>query len=82
MALTENGDNWKSVEQSLNNIVKVLSFYEVKEAGVLFELALWKAKLDQAEDGANPVNRAACHVEVPEAVKNTILQYLFRGYGK
>ena len=60
MALTENGDNWKSVEQSLNNIVKVLSFYEVKEAGVLFELALWKAKLDQAEDGANPVNRAAC----------------------
>lgn len=74
MALTDKGDNWNSVKQSLNKILNLLAFYEINEAGTLFELALWKAMIDQ------DANWAACHVKVPEAVKVTILQYLFRGY--
>jgi len=74
------GPKWKSVEECLNKIVNLLAFYEFKEATILFELALWKAKIDQTE-GANPVDRAACRTEVPRRVKETILKFMFRGYG-
>ena len=69
--------NWNSLEESLNKIVDLLVFHEVKESTTLFELALWKSKIDQTEKGTNPVDRAACRTEVPRRVKNTILQYLF-----
>jgi len=75
------GPNWKSVEESLKKIVNLLAFYEFKEATVLFELALWKAKIDQEEEGTNPIERSACRTEVPRKVKDTILQFMFRGYG-
>ena len=77
------GPNWNSVEESLNKIVNLLAFYEFKECTVLFELALWKAMVNQAEEGGgtNPVDRATCRTEVPRRVKDTILQYMFRGYG-
>ena len=68
------------IKQSLNKILGLLAFYEINEAGTLFELALWKAMIDQEDNGVNPASRAACHVKVPEAVKVTILQYLFCGY--
>ena len=80
MALTGKGDNWKSVKESLNKILCLLAFYEINEAGTLFELALWKAMIDQEDNRTNPASRAACHVKVPEAVKVTILQYLFCKY--
>ena len=80
MALTGKGDNWKSVKQSLEKIIGLLAFYEINEAGTLFGLALWKAMIDQEDNKAVPASRAACHVKVPEAVKVTILQYLFKGY--
>jgi len=71
--------NWRYIKESLNTIVNLLAFYEFKESTVLFELALWKAKIYQ--DGANPVDRAASRTEVPWRVKDTILQFMFRGYG-
>jgi len=67
--------NWRSVKESLNKIVNLLAFYEMKEGTVLFELALWKAKIDHS------VDRAASRTEVPRKVKETILQFMFRGYG-
>ena len=48
---------------------------KLKEATSLFELALWKCKIDQT--GAD-VDREACRVEVPGPVKDTIIQYLGR----
>ena len=80
MALTGKGDNWKPVKQSLEKILGLLAFYEINEAGRLFGLALWKAIIDQEDNRTNPASRVACHVKVPEAVKVTILQYLFRGH--
>ena len=46
----------------------------MKEATTLFELALWKARIDQADDANG--NRNAHRIEVPGPVKDAILQYL------
>ena len=59
----------------LEKIVKLISFHETKEATSLFELALWKEKINQAE--VNNINREACRIEVPGPVKDTILLYLY-----
>ena len=62
-------------KEKLDKIIRLITYYEIKEATTLFELALWKAKIDQA-DISNPTDRAACQIEVPGPVKDTILQYL------
>ena len=53
----------------------MVSYYELKEATSMFELALWKSKLDQA-DATNATNRVAYRMDVPGPVKDTMLQYL------
>jgi len=63
-------------KEKLDKIKGLISYYEMKEATTLFELALWKAKIDQAD--ISNADRAACRVEVPGPVKDTILQYLRR----
>lgn len=45
----------------------------LNEATALFELALWKWKIEQADD---TVDRNACRIEVPGPVKDTIFGYL------
>jgi len=67
--------NWNTIKASLDKIASWIKYYEIKEATTLFELALWKAKIDQV-DSSNPANREVCRVEVPGPVKDTILQYL------
>ena len=62
-------------KEKLDKIVKLITYYEVKEATTLFELALWKAKIDQADRGRLLI-RGSCRVEVPGPVKDSILQYL------
>ena len=42
----------------------------------MFELALWKAKIDQVDDVVELASRDAYRIEVPGPVKDTILQYL------
>jgi len=61
-------------KEKLDKIVRLIRHYEIKEATTLFELALWKARIDQAV-GAS-ADRGACRIEVPGPVKDTILQYL------
>ena len=43
-------NRWGSVQQHIRQIINWIKYYEVKEATTLFELALWKAKIDQVED--------------------------------
>ena len=40
----------KSVNQSIDKIVRLIRHYEIKEATTMFELALRKAKIDQVDD--------------------------------
>jgi len=61
----------------LTRVEGLINYYEVKEATTLFELALWKGKIDQAVDEVEPVNRDALRIEVPGPVKDTILQYAY-----
>ena len=62
-------------EEKLNKIIRLIRHYEMKEATTLFELALWKATIDQADNDDN-IDRIAHRIEVPGPVKDTILQYL------
>ena len=69
------GNNWNAVRRNLDDITRVISYYELKEATSMIELALWKFKLDQV-DKANPVPRKKCRMDVPGPVKDIILAYL------
>ena len=76
------GSSWNTIKASLDQILSWIRYYEIKEATTLFELALWKAKIDQV-DSSEPTTyqeactyREACRIEVPGPVKDTILQYL------
>jgi len=74
-AVVRGGSNWTSVKASIDQIVSWIRYHEIKEATSLFELALWKARLDQADE-ATDINRGAYRIEVPGPVKDAILQYL------
>ena len=69
------GRNWSAVRRDLNKISRLISYYELKEGTSMFELALWKFKLDQVDE-ANPIPRKKCRMDVPGPVKDIILQYL------
>ena len=69
------GRNWNAVRRDLDKIIRLISCYELKEATSIFELALWKFKLDQV-DGANPIPRKKCRMDAPGPVKDIILTYL------
>ena len=68
------GANWGTIKASVGRIAQLISYYEMREATTIVELALWKVKIDQAEE--NLANRDACRIDVPGPVKETILQYL------
>ena len=71
----DGGNNWIRVRNDLDKIFRLISYYEIKEGTSIFELALWKFKLDQV-DTANPIPRKKCRMDVPGPVKDIILQYL------
>ena len=70
-----NSRNWIRVRESLDKIVRLVSRYELKEGTSIFELALWKFKLDQVDE-ANPIPRKKCRMDVPGPVKDITLTYL------
>ena len=72
--IIKEGGNWKIVKEVLDQIERLITYYEVKEATTLLELAMWKSKIDQAEE--NLINRDAHRIDIPGPVKNNILQYL------
>ena len=74
--VTRRGDDWSAALVSLGKIIKLVVYYLEREATTLFELALWKAKIDQAEEASDNINRDACRIDVPGPVKDAILQYL------
>lgn len=61
-------------KEKLDKVERLIAYYEMKEATTLFELALWKVKIDQT-NGDSAIDRGARRIEVPGPVKDTILQY-------
>jgi len=76
VSYTRRRPRWDIVKEHFRQIVKWIRYFEMKEATTIFELALWKAKIDQVEDDIYERDRDACRVEVPGPVKDTIMQYL------
>lgn len=77
--VTRSGEGWDLVKLQLrvDQIVKWTKYYEMKEATTLFELALWKTKIDQVEDDdVHACDRGASRIDVPGPVKDTIIQYI------
>lgn len=75
--LRRRGDWWylvKVIKEQLHQIVNWIKYYEMKEATSLFELALWKTKMDQV-DNICESDRDTCRIDVPGPVKDSILQY-------
>jgi len=68
-------DGWCLLKQCIDRIVNWIEYYEMKEGTTLFELALWKARIDQVDETTS-LDREACRVNVPGPVKDVILQYL------
>jgi len=67
--------NWKTRREVFGRIDRLLTYYELREATTLFELAIWKSNIDKAEV-RTPINRDVYRIDIPGPVKNTILQYL------
>ena len=64
------GENWPEIRPVLDKINDLVLYYELREATTLFELALWKYKIDQAD------KTTAARIEVPGPIKDSILQFL------
>ena len=64
----------RALKGTLGRIERLLTYYELREATTLLELAMWKSKMDQAS--TNPINRDVYRIDIPGPVRDTILQYL------
>jgi len=61
--------------KSLHRIIQLIAFHELRESGILLELAVWKSRInvDQA--------RANCRVPIPDPAKSLIMEYCgFAGF--
>ncbi|EJK67223.1 hypothetical protein THAOC_11777 [Thalassiosira oceanica] len=63
--------------ESLHQILRLISFHELKESSILIELAMWKSRLDEVRA------RADCRTSVPDPAKSLIMDYCgFTGFLK
>ena len=69
------GRNWDILRSVFGRIDQLLTYYELREATSLLELAMWKTKIDQLDE-ENFTNCDAHRIDIPGPVKDTILQYL------
>ena len=68
-------DTNNQTAESLHQVLRMISFHELKESSILIELAMWKSRFD--EDGA----RADCRISVPDPAKILIMEYCgFTGF--
>ena len=67
--------NWKTRREFFGRIDRLITYYELKEATTLLELAMWKAKIEQT-GGINLTDRGAYRIEVPGPVKEAIMKFL------
>ena len=75
-AAMNGGQNWDSIKQGIDKITSWISYYEIKEATTILELALWKWKLNKTMITSHTVERGLHRIDVPGPVKNIILEYL------
>ncbi|EJK51347.1 hypothetical protein THAOC_29484 [Thalassiosira oceanica] len=62
-------DTDNQTAESLHQVLRLISFHELKESSILIELALWKSRL--VVDRAH----ADCRTSVPDPAKSLIMEY-------
>ncbi|KAL7529432.1 hypothetical protein ACHAXR_002965, partial [Thalassiosira sp. AJA248-18] len=67
------GENWETTRETLDWVLGLIGYYELKEATAIFELALWKAMISVEAAGID--EHGACRIGVPGPVKAAVLQY-------
>ena len=67
--------NLTATRTNIEQVLAWISHYELKEATTLYELALWKAKIEEME-AATHEERSECRVDVPGFAKDAIFKYL------
>ena len=62
-------DTDNQTAESLHQVLRLISFHELKESSILIELAMWKSRFvgDRA--------RADCRISVPDPAKCLIMEY-------
>ncbi|EJK74596.1 hypothetical protein THAOC_03716 [Thalassiosira oceanica] len=60
---------------SLNRVLRLISFHELKESSILTELAVWKSRIDEAETPVPPEERHEYRVSIPDPAKCLIMEY-------
>jgi len=71
--------SWPRIKQRLHSIVQFITYHEMKQATTTFELALWKAKIEQAWESYDVITKERNEycIEVPGPVKDSILQFAY-----
>jgi len=79
-------DCWAEIENKVNQIPDqsgklerirgLITYYELNEARTIFELAVWKAKIEEENGQGSEPDREACRIAVPGPVQETILQFI------
>ncbi|EJK55806.1 hypothetical protein THAOC_24420, partial [Thalassiosira oceanica] len=62
-------DTDNQTAESLHQVLRLISFHELKESSILIELAMWKSRLDENRA------RADCRTSVPDPAKTLIMEY-------
>ena len=62
-------DTNNQTAESLHQVLRLISFHELKESSILIELAMWKSRLDEGRA------RTDCRVSVPDPAKWLIMEY-------
>ncbi|KAL7524481.1 hypothetical protein ACHAXR_000592, partial [Thalassiosira sp. AJA248-18] len=67
------GENWETTRERLDTIFGLMTYYELKEATAIFDLALTRAMI--SVEVASVDERDASRIEVPGPVKAAVLQF-------
>ena len=62
-------DTNNETAESLHQVLRLISFHELKESSILIELAMWKSRIE--EDRAS----SDCRISVPDPAKSLIMGY-------
>mmetsp|Transcript_24153 Transcript_24153/g.41352 ORF Transcript_24153/g.41352 Transcript_24153/m.41352 type:complete len:365 (+) Transcript_24153:97-1191(+) len=74
--ISKQDQDWTTCKESLNQILRLIAYYEMREATTIFELAFWKAKMEE-ENITRSSSREMHRAEVPGPVRDTLLQFLY-----
>ena len=66
------GENWERCRESLDRICRLITYYELKEATTIIELALWKAEIEEEGHQGREECRVLCGADINIVMKGVL----------